>query len=457
VDNSGASTLVTSLTTPLIVGGTTTTSPLTFKTTSGVGTTGADMHFLVGNNGATEAMTILNNGNVGIGIASPATSLHVHYSGSAGTSSQKGIYTQNLDDAGYASLQMRAGNGGVLYQVLYGTNGAIPNLCGWSHPSTVGFTFDQKVNIGTFAAGKGMLTIPVAPTASANYGLVSLGSGAFNGATAGFFTGAAAGTLIAGNAASGSTSDLMNLQVGGVSRIKTTASGTTTINGDITVNGTTYTHYDLGFVLTANVGQVVRTAEGKASGHGVGYFGAASYAQGHVFGLFYGNQYDHTSGTKYGIQNLIGFAPTSGTGVLNNTLIAPTINQTGGANGITRGLYINPTLTAAADFRGIEVANGSVSFPYRAVTATYAILNNDYTIDCTSGTFTVTLPTAVGCSGRLYNIVNSGEGTITIATTSSQVIGNGVSGILSETTTKTLNAGEVLNLQSTNAKWRVIA
>lgn len=50
-----------------IIGGTTTTSDLTLQTTSGVGTTGADMHFLVGNNGATEAVTVLNNGNVGIG------------------------------------------------------------------------------------------------------------------------------------------------------------------------------------------------------------------------------------------------------------------------------------------------------------------------------------------------------------------------------------------------------
>jgi hypothetical protein len=52
------------------------------------------------------------------------------------------------------------------------------------------------------------------------------------------------------------------------------------------------------------------------------------------------------------------FAPTSGTGVYNLIQVNPTINQTGGANGITRGLYINPTLTAAADFRAIEVANG---------------------------------------------------------------------------------------------------
>jgi nitrogen fixation protein len=54
-----------------------------------------------------------------------------------------------------------------------------------------------------------------------------------------------------------------------------------------------------------------------------------------------------------------GFAPTSGTGVFNAMLIENTINQTGGANGITRGLYINPTLTSAADFRAIEVSAGT--------------------------------------------------------------------------------------------------
>lgn len=60
-----------------IVGGTSTTADLNLQTTSGVGATGADMHFLVGNNGATEAMTILNSGNVGIGIASPNESLEL--------------------------------------------------------------------------------------------------------------------------------------------------------------------------------------------------------------------------------------------------------------------------------------------------------------------------------------------------------------------------------------------
>jgi hypothetical protein len=52
------------------------------------------------------------------------------------------------------------------------------------------------------------------------------------------------------------------------------------------------------------------------------------------------------------------FAPTSGTAVFNMLNFVPVINQTGGANGTTRGLYINPVLTAAADWRAIEVADG---------------------------------------------------------------------------------------------------
>jgi hypothetical protein len=55
------------------------------------------------------------------------------------------------------------------------------------------------------------------------------------------------------------------------------------------------------------------------------------------------------------------FSPTSGTGIYNAVNIGSnyTINQTGGASGVTRGLFINPTLTAAADFRAIENAVGN--------------------------------------------------------------------------------------------------
>ena len=43
-------------------------------------------------------------------------------------------------------------------------------------------------------------------------------------------------------------------------------------------------------------------------------------------------------------------------------------------------------------------------------------------ITCTSGTFTVTLPTAVGATGQEYIIRNGGAGTITIACNGAETI-----------------------------------
>ena len=63
------------------------------------------------------------------------------------------------------------------------------------------------------------------------------------------------------------------------------------------------------------------------------------------------------------------FNPTSGGASHTSLRIAATINQTGGANGITRGLYVNPTLTAAADWRSIEWSNNSGYGLYGAGTA----------------------------------------------------------------------------------------
>ena len=62
---------LTSITDALLIGGTTTTSTLTLQSTSGIGTTGADVLIKSGNNGATEVARFQNGGNVGIGSASP--------------------------------------------------------------------------------------------------------------------------------------------------------------------------------------------------------------------------------------------------------------------------------------------------------------------------------------------------------------------------------------------------
>ena len=67
----------------------------------------------------------------------------------------------------------------------------------------------------------------------------------------------------------------------------------------------------------------------------------------------------HTSGNRSHVRLNETFAPTSGTGTYSSLNLNSTVNQTGGANGITRGIYINPNLTAVADWRSLEWSNNT--------------------------------------------------------------------------------------------------
>lgn len=95
---------------------------------------------------------------------------------------------------------------------------------------------------------------------------------------------------------------------------------------------------------------------------------------------------------------------------------------------------------------------GSFSAAYVAKTANYTATVSDYTIECTANTFDVTLPTAVGIAGRVYVVANSGAGTITIKTTSSQTFVN----VAATPTTLTLAAVGSYMVQSNGANWLVI-
>lgn len=133
--------------------------------------------------------------------------------------------------------------------------------------------------------------------------------------------------------------------------------------------------------------------------------------------------------------------PTRYTGVVNNG--GGTVNR---IPFYTNASVINdsPSLTysSAAGF----LVNNGITVRIQAKTSTYAILATDYFINCTSGTFTTTLPTAVSVSGQEYIIKNSGAGVITLATTSSQTIDG--------TTPGTLIANAVIRLISDGANWQ---
>ena len=116
-----------------------------------------------------------------------------------------------------------------------------------------------------------------------------------------------------------------------------------------------------------------QTITGGAGGMFLGYFATGDLSYVDVPSVTLGRPNNRllnaTSGTQI-MGSVVGnFSPTSGTGLFRAFEVVPTINQTGGANGITRGLYVNPTLTAAADWRSIEWSNNSGWGLYGAGTA----------------------------------------------------------------------------------------
>ena len=92
---------------------------------------------------------------------------------------------------------------------------------------------------------------------------------------------------------------------------------------------------------------------------------------------------------------------------------------------------------------------GGVIFPVTGINSTYTVDTNDYLIDITGNTITVTLPTAVGVNGKNYVIKNRGTGVVTVATTSSQTIDGANS--------KSLNNNDGIEIISDGSNWIIAA
>ena len=135
--------------------------------------------------------------------------------------------------------------------------------------------------------------------------------------------------------------------------------------------------------------------------------------------------------------------------------------EIGGGNGSNQGfvqlgasrVQISTIGAEAASFNCRDgfgsVFNGVIAPSYIAKTANFTATSLTSTIDCTN-TITITLPTAVGYSGRIHTIKNSGTGVITIATTSSQTIDGAATQSLATQWSK-------ITVQSTGANWIIIS
>lgn len=106
---------------------------------------------------------------------------------------------------------------------------------------------------------------------------------------------------------------------------------------------------------------------------------------------------------------------------------------------------------------GVTAANstvqvdGSFAYAYKSTSVDYTATASDCVIEITGATKTVTLPTAVGCAGRIYTVkLTTSATTGTVATTSSQNI--------DASTTYSLSAQyKYVTVQSNNANWIIIA
>lgn len=156
--------------------------------------------------------------------------------------------------------------------------------------------------------------------------------------------------------------------------------------------------------------------------------------------LFTSGERAYTSGNVDVFRIIAPFSPTSGSGTFRALALNNTINQTGGASGTTRGIYINPTLTAAADWRSIETSNNTGYAIYAAGTApsffggsvtlssgiiqsgvntitasgTTAITDVHYyiRIDATTGAQTYTLPTATLGRTLVFKRIDNNAATV---------------------------------------------
>lgn len=160
-----------------------------------------------------------------------------------------------------------------------------------------------------------------------------------------------------------------------LARLHVKGSGTTSATFGINLEDSAGTHVfrvrddggiHIGPTTAATNGAFISASDGTdnngtTTGSGLRYRSSltiSSTGSDHLFRNYQGSR-TGTSGTSNLMEMNGGFAPTSGTGVYNFVRVVGTINQTGGSTGITRGIWVSPTLTAAADFRAIETENGS--------------------------------------------------------------------------------------------------
>lgn len=144
-----------------------------------------------------------------------------------------------------------------------------------------------------------------------------------------------------------------------------------------------------------------------------------------------------------------------------NTVLDANLRQSAGLSVIGRSANTTGNvadITAANDYEiiqrvGTAIAFGPYKKKYRSVTTTDSPTTADDILNLSGASFTVTIPTAVGNTGKVLTLIHAGTSlsqVYTLNTTSGQTIGGLASGVYKLTTN-----GEKLEIYSDGTNWQI--
>jgi len=387
----------------------------------------------------TPQMTLQDNGNVGIGTTSPATKFVISNAGASGL---------EINPTGGVSS-------GVLLQAYNRSTSAYMAQSYYA----LGHTF----NVGT---GAGTRAMDIDNTGNVGIGTALPDArlrvaGTYNGTQAIFSFTDGRGLLI-GTASNGTNEALsilnargvgagmLQFQTDGTDRVRIGNSGnvminTTTDNGTDRLQVSGSARVDGGTSLYTGI-FTNTSQDGGIDVRNTGTLAANRTAQ---LRLVNGTTLFGSNDRTYQIFNIgtgandaaLAFQYWNGTSYLERFRVAP-----------SGRFLINTTTDNASDQLQVD---GSVSIKgirqnVLSTTTTTTINDNNYFIDCTSGTFTVNLPASSGRLGRIFVIKNSGTGTITVD-------GNGAETIDGAATYSLATQWSQVQIISDGTNWKIIS
>lgn len=461
-------TFTTNITTPLIIGGTGTTSTLILQSTSGIGATGANINFQVGNNGATVAMVILNSGKQ-INL----------FGGSKGIIGDPSNFNWFFGDAGNTTATGQ-------FNTAVGRN-ALLVVAGGTANMGIGLGSFGATTSGSQNAGIGVNTGANNVSGSDNVAIgnnagvgvsgnsysknIFIGSGSANAITTGssnifigYFSGSRITTdsniFIIGNIqqttiANDKSFSLLYGQFSGTAGSLTGQQ--LTINGVLNVIGTTNQSFFAGGLTIGDTAKTTYkfTVVGANATTGIGDLGIMGSVQtdfttNNTIGFQHGQA--DTAGTVQTVAgwDFIGVSHTIGA---QSASIAWATRNAGSFGERMRLTFDGKFGVAATSPLSTIDSGGSFGSNIVAKTGAYTATSSDFTIACdaTTAAFSVTLPAAASSTRRIYNIkkTDASANAVTIQANGAELIDGANTKVISTQNTN-------VQIQCDGTGWKIL-